>query len=143
MFDEPVRRVMQPRKFLKAAPETLVIKAAKLMAAKNAGAILVVEDNLLVGIFTERDVLIRVVARGLDAQATRLADVMTRSPRTVDPDKPFGYALLVMHETGFRHLPVVQDGKLIGIVSSRSAMDPELEEFAYEESRRKRFRDMP
>jgi CBS domain-containing protein len=142
MFDERVRRVMQSRKFLKAAPETLVIKAVKRMAAKNVGAILVVEDNNLIGIFTERDVLIRVVARGLDAQATRLADVMTRAPRTVDPDKPFGYALLVMHETGFRHLPVVQDGKLIGIVSSRSAMDPELEEFAFEETRRNRYREM-
>src|SRR4029079_7145433 len=122
MFDEPVRRVMQRRKFLMAAPETLVIEAAKLMAARNVGAIMVVDDKRLIGIFTERDVLVRVVARGLDVQATQLADVMTREPRTVDSDKPFGYALLMMHETGFRHLPVVQDGKLIGIVSSRSAM---------------------
>jgi len=139
MFDETVRNVMQPRKFLKAAPETLVSRAAKLMAAKNVGAILVVEGDCLVGICTERDVLFRVVARGLDAQHTRLTDVMTRAPHTVDPDKPFGYALLVMHEKGYRHLPVVEDGKLIGIVSSRSAMDPDLEEFAFEESRRKRF----
>ena len=62
MFDEPVRRVMQRRKFISAAPQTLVIKAAKLMAAKNVGAILVVEDHRLIGIFTERDVLVRVVA---------------------------------------------------------------------------------
>jgi CBS domain-containing protein len=137
MLDEPVRNVM--RRVLKAAPKTLVSKAAKLMAAKNVGAVLVVEDHHLVGILTERDIAFRVVAKGLDAQATPLFEVMTRTPHTVDPDKPFGYALLVMQENGFRHLPVVQDGKPIGIVSSRSALDPELEDFVSEASRRKRF----
>lgn len=137
MFDEPVRSVMQRRKALKAAPETLVSKAAKLMAVRNVGAIMVVKDDRLVGILTERDVVFRVVARGLDAQATRLADVMTREPYNVDADKPFGYALLVMQEKGFRHLPIIQDNKPVGIVSSRNAMDPELEEFASEAYRRK------
>ena len=141
MFDEPVRNVMR-RKPLTAAPETLVSKAAKLMAARRVGSILIVEDRHLVGIFTERDVLVRVVARGLDPRVTRLADVMTRTPVTVDPNKPFGYALLVMHENGFRHLPVVDGGKLIGTLSSRSAMDPDLEEFAFEASRRTRFAQM-
>ena len=130
---------MERRKLLKAAPETLVSKAAKLMAAKNVGAVLVVEANCLVGIVSERDIAFRVVALGLDPQATRLADVMTRAPHTVDPDKPFGYALLVMQENGFRHLPVVQDGKVIGIVSSRSALDPDLEEFVFEARRRTHF----
>jgi CBS domain-containing protein len=139
MFDQPVRTVMERRKFLKASPDTLVSKAAKLMAARNVGAVLVVEDGCLVGIFSERDIAFRVVARGLDPQATRLADVMTRAPHTVEPDKPFGHALMVMQENGFRHLPVVQNGKLIGIVSSRSAMDPELEEFVFEVSRRTHF----
>lgn len=133
---------MQRRKLLKAAPEFLVDRAAKLMAAKNVGAILVVDDDRLVGIFTERDLLVRVVARGLDVHVTQLADVMTRAPQAIDPDKPFGYALLVMHEKGFRHLPVVENGKPIGIVSSRSAMDPELEEFTVEESRRKHYGQM-
>ena len=142
MFDRPVRDVMQRRKLLKAAPEVLVDRAAKLMAAKNVGAVLVVDDNRLVGIFTERDLLVRVVAQRLDAHATRLADVMTREPQTIDPDKPFGYALLVMREKGFRHLPVVESGQPIGIVSSRSAMDPDLEEFTVEASRRERYAQM-
>jgi CBS domain-containing protein len=137
MLDEPVRSVM--RRVLKAAPRTLVSKAAKLMAAKNVGAVLVIEDDSLVGILTERDIVFRVVAQGLDAQATPLSDVMTKTPHTVEPDQPFGYALLVMQENGFRHLPVIQDGKPIGIVSSRSALDPELEDFVSEASRRKRF----
>jgi CBS domain-containing protein len=141
MFDQPVRSVMQRRKVLKAPPETFVSKAAKLMAGKNVGAVMVVEDERLVGIFTERDIVFRVVARGLDARTTRLADVMTPAPDTVDPDKSFGYALLIMHEKGFRHLPVIQDSKLVGIVSSRSAMDPELEEFSFEARRRTYFRE--
>ena len=141
MFEQPVRSVMQRRKVLKAPPGTLVSKAAKLMAKKNAGAIMVVEGARLVGIFTERDVVFRVVARGLDAQTTRLAEVMTPAPDTIHPDKPFGYALLIMHERGFRHLPVIQDGKVIGIVSARSAMDPELEEFVAEAQRRKHYRE--
>jgi CBS domain-containing protein len=139
MYDRPVSEVMQRSKALKAAPTTLVSKAAMMMAAKNAGAVMVVVGGRLVGICTERDIVFRVVGAGLDAAATRLADVMTRTPRTIEPDKPFGHALLVMQEHGFRHLPVVQNGKPVGIVSSRSAMDPQLEEFVFEEHRRKHF----
>ena len=142
MFDKPVRNVMQRRKLLKAAPEIPVDRAARLMAAKNVGAILVIDNDRLVGIFTERDLLVRVVARGLDAHQTRLAEVMTTAPQTIDPDKPFGYAMLVMHEKGYRHLPVVESDKPIGIVSSRSAMDPQLEEFTVEVSRRERYAQM-
>ena len=141
MFDEPVGRVMEAKRLLKASPESRVDKAARLMARRKVGAVLVVEDQRLVGIFTERDIAFRVVARGLDPQMTQLADVMTRSPDTVAPDKPFGYALLRMHEGGFRHLPVVKEGKLVGIVSARSAMDPALEEFVYESRRRERYLD--
>ena len=141
MFDQPVRNVMQRRSVLKVPPQTLVTKAAKLMAKKNVGAVMVIEDGRLVGIFTERDIAFRVVAQGLDAQTTRLAEVMTPAPDTVDPDKPFGYALLRMDEGGFRHLPVIKDGNVVGIVSARSAMDPALEEFVSEAHRRKHYRE--
>ena len=97
---------------------------------------MVVADQKLVGIFTERDVVIRVIAQGRDVLTTPLAEVMTSNPITVAPDKSFGYALLVMHENGFRHLPVMEDGKLIGIVSARNALDPDLEEFVSEAQRR-------
>jgi len=66
--------------------------------------------------------------------------VMTREPKTVDPDKSFGYALLMMHENGFRHVPVIEQDKLIGIVSSRNALDPDMEEFVAEAQRRKHIR---
>jgi len=142
MLDKPIKEVMQRRKLLLAPPATVVTKAAKLMAARNVGAVMVVVDELLVGIFTERDAVTRVLAHGLDADATQIGSVMTREPQTVDPDKPFGYALMLMHEKGFRHLPVVVDGKPIGIVSARSAMDPELEEFVSEAQRRVHYRDL-
>ncbi len=139
MFSQPVRTVIARKALVTASPETTVRKAAELMARKNVGAIMVVERKSLVGIFTERDALVDVIARGLDPEATRLADVMTTSPQTIDPEKSFGYALLVMHENGFRHLPVVKEGKLIGIVSARNALDPDLEEFVSESQRRIQF----
>lgn len=141
MFDQPVRSVMQPTKLLKAPPQMVVEQAAGLMAKKNLGAILVLEDERLVGILTERDIAYRVVARGLDPRTTPLSAVMTPAPETIDADKPFGSALLRMQQMGFRHLAVVEDGKLVGIISARSAMDPAMEEFASEAHRRKHYQN--
>ena len=137
MFSQRIRNVMERKKFLTAPPVTSVSKAAKLMAAKNVGAIMVVENDRLVGIFTERDAVFRVIAEGRDTHTTLLNEVMTAAPKTVEPDKSFGFALLMMHENGFRHVPVIENGKPIGIVSSRNALDPDMEEFVAEAQRRK------
>ena len=141
MFSQRIRSVMEQKKILTAPPETTVGKAAELMATRNVGAVMVVEHERLVGIFTERDVVFRVIARGRDAQTTRLAEVMTTAPLTVDPDKSYGHALLIMYENGFRHVPVIENGKPVGIVSSRNALDPEMEEFVSEAQRRKHIQD--
>ncbi len=130
---------MEQTALITAPPKTTVSKAAELMARKKVGAVMVIEHESLVGIFTERDVVFRVIAQGRDAKTTPLADVMTTEPQTVDPNKSFGYALLVMHEYGFRHLPVVENGKIIGIVSARNALDPDLEEVVAESQRRKQI----
>ncbi|OGA10461.1 MAG: hypothetical protein A3G26_08920 [Betaproteobacteria bacterium RIFCSPLOWO2_12_FULL_65_110] len=140
MFSQRIRSMMEQEKLLTAPPETTVSNAAKLMASKKAGAVMVVENQRLVGIFTERDAVFRVIARGHDARTTRLADVMTTAPQTVDPDKSYGYALLLMHKNGFRHVPVIENGKPIGIVSSRDLLDPEMEEFVSEAQRRQHIR---
>lgn len=140
MFSQRVKQVMEKKKLLTAPPETTVSKAAKLMASKNVGAVMVVENEHLIGIFTERDAVFRVIAQGLDANITKLSEVMTNEPQTVDPDKSFGYALLMMHENGYRHVPVIENGKPIGIVSSRNALDPDMEEFVSETQRRKHIR---
>lgn len=140
MLSQRIRGVMQREKMLTAAPETTVSEAAKLMVDSSIGAIVVVDHGSLVGIFTERDAVFRVIAQGRDAQTTRLSDVMTPAPVTVEPDRTFGHALQLMHEHGFRHVPVVEDGKLVGIVSSRDALDPEMEDFVCEERRREALR---
>ena len=142
MFSSPVRVVMDKSKFLTAAPQTTVFEASQKMLQQKAGAVLVVEDQRLVGIFTERDAVFRVIAQDLDPRATPLADVMTMAPRTIAPEQSFGYAMIQMYENGFRHMPVVEDGKPIGIVSARNALDPDLEEFASEAQRRKHIRDV-
>ena len=142
MFDRSIKSIMalEREHFLTAPPHTTVSDAARLMAMRNAGAVLVVQDERLVGIFTERDVVFRVIARDLDPAATPLEAVMTPSPRTLEPNRTYGHALLLMQENGFRRVPVVQEGRLLGIVSSRNAMDPELEEFVSEQRRREHHR---
>jgi len=142
LFNQRIRSVMEPHKLLIAPPETSVSKAAELMAKRNVGAVMVVENEHLIGIFTERDAVFRVIARGLDSRTTHLSEVMTADPKTIEPDKTFGYALLMMYENGFRHVPVIEHGKPIGIVSSRNALDPDLEEFVSEAQRRKHIQDV-
>ena len=131
---------MERKRVLVAESETTVSAATKLMARKKVSAVMVVDDGRLVGIFTERDAVYRVMAKERDARTTRLAEVMTPDPITVAPDESFGYAMLMMYEHGFRHAPVTEAGRLVGIVSARKALDPDLEEFVAEAQRRKHIR---
>jgi len=142
MLDLPVKSLVEPKKLILLAPETTVSEAAKRMAAKNTGAVLVMEGDALVGIFTERDAVFRVLAKGLDANATLLRQVMTPNPATVLPNTAYGHALLIMQERRFRHVPVVEGGRVLGIVAARNAMDPQLEEFVSEARRREHYREV-
>jgi CBS domain-containing protein len=139
MLSQPVSSIIGQQGFVTAPPSTTVRQAAELMAQRHVGAVVVVEDDHLIGIFSERDAVFRVVARGLEPTTTPLADVMTRAPVTIEPDRSFGHAMAVMHEHHCRHLPVVENGRPIGIVSARNALDPELEDFVCEQRRRKQF----
>ena len=141
MFDLPVKSLMEPKKLVLLAPETTVAEAAKRMATKNTGATLLMENDTLIGIFTERDAVFRVLAKGLDAHATLLRQVMTPNPATLAPNTTYGHALLLMHERGFRHVPVVEGSRVLGIVAARNAMDPQLEEFVSEARRREHYRE--
>lgn len=125
------------------APATMTVsEAARLMREHRVGAIMVVQEGALAGIFTERDALIRVLADGRDVQATRLADVMTRNPKTIHPDRSFAEALQMMYGGSFRHVPVVEDGRPVGMVSARDALGPELETFVYEMLRQEQVGDI-
>ena len=117
MPSRKISDVIRHQKILCAETGTTVRDAACLMAQEKVGSILIVENGLLAGIFTERDVLNRVVAARLDPDTTTLASVMTKNPQTIKPDRPFSHAMHLMYEGCFRHMPVVEDGKLVGIVS--------------------------
>ncbi len=132
MSDRLIRTIIEDQEIVTAPADTTVGDAARLMREKHIGAVIVVENGKLAGIFTERDALFRVVAEDLDVKTTRLADVMTRNPQSVKPDQPFSEALHMMYGGKFRHVPVVEDGRPVGIISARDALGPELEAFVYE-----------
>jgi len=140
MLIDPIGNLSETRNFVTAAPETSVAEAAALMLARRVSAVLVVERGALAGIFTEHDVVSRVIAAGHDPQRVLLSEVMTREPLTVGPQSTLGHALVLMHGRSIRHLPIVEDGKPVGVVCARDALDPELEDFICEERRREQFR---
>jgi CBS domain-containing protein len=99
-------------------PRTSVMQAAKQMHSRNISAVLVTEgDANLLGIFTERDAISRVLAAGKDPVATTLAEVMTHNPETITPQHTAEEALRLMHDAHCRHMPVVVDGKVVGLVA--------------------------
>jgi CBS domain-containing protein len=132
MSERTVRQIIEGQEPVTAPSGMTVTEAAKLMKEHNIGALMVVEDDKLVGVFTERDALFRVLAAGLEGDRTDLAAVMTTNPQTIGPESGFTTALQMMHDGRYRHLPVVEEGRVIGIVSVRDALGPELETFVYE-----------
>src|SRR5688572_30818683 len=107
MNERIIREIIEKQTLLTTHARTTVSDAAVLMKGNKVGAVLVMQDETLAGIFTERDAVFHVLAEGLDPRTTPLEKVMTRSPTTISPDRPFGHALHLMFEGGFRHVPVV------------------------------------
>ena len=128
-----LRQVVEGQTLVSALADTTVRAAAIAMANAKVGAIVVVDGGgRLSGLFTERDMLNRVVARGLDPDSTPLSAVMTAQLQTATPDKPLAHALHMMFEGGFRHVPVVDGGRPVGMVSARNALGLEICEFEKE-----------
>ena len=142
MSQRTIRLIIEGQEPVTAPAAMTVSEAARLMRARRVGAIMVVEEGALAGIFTERDALIRVLAEERDVQTTRLADVMTRNPKTIHPDRSFAEALQMMYGGSFRHVPVVEDGRPVGMVSARDALGPELEAFVYEMLRQEQVNEV-
>jgi CBS domain-containing protein len=99
-------------------PETTVLDAVRKMNQERIGALLVMNGDDLVGIFTERDVLTRIVDQGRDPAATRVAEVMTSKPVVVSAAATVNEAMAVISEKRCRHLPVFDEGRLVGLVSA-------------------------
>jgi CBS domain-containing protein len=104
-----------------AGPEDSAADAIRRMTEANVGSVVVTDDNAVVGIFTERDVL-RLAGAGADFERVRLGGAMTRDPMTVTADDSILGAATLMGERRLRHLPVVEDGNLVGMVSIRDVL---------------------
>lgn len=140
MLSEPIGNSKEIGEIVTVLPGARVAEAVSLMLAHGVGAVGVVDSGALVGIFTEHDIVSRVMASGRDARSVRVDEVMTRDPLCIGPESTLGRALVLMQERGIRHLPVIEAGKPIGMVCARAAFDPALEDFISEERRRESFR---
>lgn len=128
-----IKDILAQRRLISADKNMTVRTACRLMAENKIGAVLVLEDRRIVGIFTERDALNKILAASLDPDATELSQVMVREPQTIRADKPLAYALHMMAEGGFRHVPVVDGNDLpVGMVSARDALGQDIVEFERE-----------
>jgi len=105
-----------------------VYDAARIMAEKKIGALPVVEGERVVGIFSERDIMNRVVAKNLDTQRTTIDQVMTKELIVGEPDEDIEEILVRMKQANIRHLPIIEEGKLIGIISFRDLLQADLKE---------------
>ena len=116
------------REVLDVSPETTLAAAAKKMSGGRVGAVLVLEDGKLRGIVTERDVL-RAVGEGR-VEGSTVSDWMTRDPETIEPSESTEMAATLMIHGGFRHLPVIEAGSVLGVVSIRDLMRVVLDDAA-------------
>jgi CBS domain-containing protein len=116
----PVARNHMSRDLLTVEANLTLTAAAQRMVARGVGAVLVLDGGGLAGILTERDVL-RAVAGGIDADAL-VSDWMTSDPDSIEPDDSMEHAAVLMVHGGFRHLPVVDRGEVVGILSIRDLM---------------------
>jgi CBS domain-containing protein len=105
-----------------------VLETVCAMVERNIGAVPIVHNGTLVGIFSERDLMRRVVAEGRDPRATCMAEVMTDDPLTISTSEDLETCMALMRRHNFRHLPVCQDGLLVGMVSLRDILLHDLNE---------------
>lgn len=105
-----------------------VLETVRAMVERNIGAVPIIHNGQLVGIFSERDLMRRVVAEGRDPRSTCMAEVMTDDPLAVGTGEDLETCMALMRRHGFRHLPVCHEGQLIGVVSLRDILLHDLDE---------------
>jgi CBS domain-containing protein len=113
-----VSEIVRDQKPLMMSSRATVKHACQRMCERRVGAVMVIDkSDRLIGIFTGRDAICRVLAEGKSAAETTLAEVMTRNPCSMPPSNSAIEALRLMHDGGFRHVPVIADDKVVGVVS--------------------------
>lgn len=119
VMNEPVTRILdQKTEPVEAiSPRASIREAIARMNDRHIGSVLIMDGDRLVGIFTERDVLTRVVPNHIDADSIPVGEVMTRQPITIGPTTTVEEAMMVVSDTRRRHLPVVQAGRVLGVIS--------------------------
>jgi CBS domain-containing protein len=117
-----LRDLVKDRKVYSIDAERTVLEAARFMMEHNIGALPVLRNGVLTGIFSERDIMNRVVAAGRTPGHTTVSEVMTTNPRAVNLDETVEECLFIMHEFGFRHLCIVEGKELKGLVSLRDIL---------------------
>lgn len=133
MLRRVIPDVVENQELLTIAGAESVLTAARQMADRKVRSVLVVDRDSLVGVFTGTDMIGRVVAAGRSPEKTPVADVMTPDPVTITPETLAIEALRLMQEGGYRHLPVVEGGRLVGIVSRKDFWRDEEAEIEQEE----------
>ena len=123
-----IRDIMRPYFLFVVQRDATVAEAVRLMASNNVGIVNVLAGERLVGVFSERDVVQRVVDRGLDPTRTAVGDVMTSEIVVADADEDCQSAMHKMDQANVRHLPVVSEGRLLSMISIRDLMRVELGE---------------
>jgi CBS domain-containing protein len=123
-----LRHVIQRLNLISSASDALVIEAANTMTESRVGALSIIDGDELVGIFSERDLMTRVVVAGRDPHTTKVSEVMTRDVITADLDDSVDTCVEKMQRGGCRHLPVVHDGRVITMLSMRDLLSDEIEE---------------
>ena len=124
--------LINPQETYRADAQQTVLDVVQAMVDRNIGAVPVLADGLLVGIFSERDLMKRVVAEGRDPASTQVADVMTEDPLTIRPDENCETCMVLMRRHGFRHLPICEGKQLLGIISLRDILLHDLNEKDHE-----------
>lgn len=114
--------LVKDRRVLSIEADRTVLEGARFMMENRIGALPVLRSGELVGIFSERDIMNRVVALGRMPGTTKIAEVMTANPKAVSVDETVENCLYLMREFGFRHLPIVDGKELKGLVSSRDIL---------------------
>ena len=131
MPERTILQSMSQRHVLSLGPSASVHDAACAMTRANCGSVLIIDNagaGAMLGILTERDLMTRVLAKGLNPTTTLVTQVMTRTPQCASPEMKVADAVLVMIERGFRHLPVVDaGGRVLGVFSARDALPRELD----------------